>query len=343
MQPYEREFFIYRVINGFLRCGAGCGETFNIFESDSKQKYVLSELYVNSYRKALQLGCYEEDEILDLLLEYDLWDEQKETKLKGLPKQIDDMKVRMLENAFKSKTREGIRHHVRLAQQQIQDLAQQKHFYYQYTCEGYADYCVLSYFVETSCFDEQNKICDWNIHSLDKFVSLYQQDFLSDDAIREISKTNEWSRIWAVSRDASLLFDRQPHEFTSNQISLILWSKTYDSCQESTECPPEKVIDDNDLFDGWLIKQRRKRETDTKQDFGKSSVNLPDSDEVFIPVETESDREEVDNMNDPLVRSIKRQRFKQIEEQGSVQHGDLSDVRRDIQMEANKQQVSTHR
>lgn len=340
MQPYEREFFIYRVINGYLRVKAGDEKDFGIFESDCNQKYILSELYVNSYKKARQLGCYDDDEILDIMLEYGLWDENKEARLKGFPKQLDDMKIKMLESAFKSRTREGIRKHLRKAEQQYEDLAREKHEYYDYTCTGYSDYCVLSRFIETSCFDEENKKCDWNKYSLTKFISLYQENFLNDTVIREISKTDDWRRIWAVSRDATLLFGRQPHEFTGNQTSLILWSRTYDSCHESMETPPDKVIEDDDLFDGWLIKQRRKRETETKQEFGQDSMNLPDADEVFVPVETQSDIEEIDNMNDPIVRSVKRQRFKQIEESGTVHHGDLHDVRRDVQMEANRQQTS---
>tara|TARA_R100000808_G_scaffold19731_1_gene42750 strand:- start:15878 stop:16909 length:1032 start_codon:yes stop_codon:yes gene_type:complete len=343
MQPYEREFFIYRIINGYLRIKEDDGEIFNIFESDSKKKYMLSELYVESYKKARELGSYEEDETLDIMLEYGLWDELKESKLKGLPKEIEDMKVRMLENAFKSRTREGIREHVRRAEKQLELLARQKHDLYEYTCAGYANYCVLSKFVETSCFDEENNKCDWNEHSLSEFMSLYQHATIDDKLIRKLSQTEEWRRIWAVSRDATLLFGRQPHEFTNNQTSLILWSRTYDSCHESMETPPEKIINDDDLFDGWLIKQRRKREQDTRKEFGEDAMNLPDADEVFIPVETQSDVEEINNMNDPLVRSVKRQRFKQIEDQGSVHHGDLKDVRRDIQLEANRQQVNAYR
>ena len=343
MQPYEREFFIYRIINGHLRCKAEDGKSFNIFESDAKHKYILSELYVDSYKKARELVCYDDEEILYMTTSLGLWDDFKESRLKGLPKQLDDMKVRMLDNAFKSKTREGIREHLRKAERQLEALAREKNNYYEYTCAGYADYCTLSYFIETSCFDDEKKKCDWNVYSLGDFISYYQQDFLTDNAIREISKTEEWRRIWAVSRDASSLFGKQPHEFTDNQAALVLWSRTYDSCHESTEAPPEKVIEDNDLFDGWLVKQRRKRERETKQDFGQDSMNLPEADEVFIPVETRSDIEEINEMNDPVVKSIKKQRLEQIEEEGSVHHGSLRDVRRDIQLEANQKQVQAYR
>ena len=80
MQPYEREFFIYRIINGYFRFKAKDGKSFNIFEPDARYKYILSELYVNSYKKARELGCYDDEEMLYMNTSLGLWDDFKESR-----------------------------------------------------------------------------------------------------------------------------------------------------------------------------------------------------------------------------------------------------------------------
>ena len=61
------------------------------------------------------------------------------------------------------------------------------------------------------------------------------------------------------------LFNRPSVELTKDQLSLSSYSTLYDNVYESHECPNEKIIDDDDCLDGWLIQQRRKSEKDRKQ------------------------------------------------------------------------------
>ena len=42
--------------------------------------------------------------------------------------------------------------------------------------------------------------------------------------------------------------------------NIVMWSQLYDNVQESMDAPTKDVIKDDDLLDGWLIVQGKKRE-----------------------------------------------------------------------------------
>ena len=86
-------------------------------------------------------------------------------------------------------------------------------------------------------------------------------------------------------------------------------------------------IKDNDLLDGWLIKQRKEREQQKREK--EAEKYDMDADEVFIPAHTNEDISNIQDLNDPTTKAIARSRHQQISEQESVDHANLRDVKRD--------------
>ena len=68
-----------------------------------------------------------------------------------------------------------------------------------------------------------------------------------------------------------------------------------------------------------------------------------DADEVFIPAHTNEDISNIQDLNDPTTKAIARSRHQQISEQESVDHANLRDVKRDLMMQANEQQINRSR
>ena len=114
----------------------------------------------------------------------------------------------------------------------------------------------------------------------------------------------------------------------------------YDNAYQSMDCPSDEVFENDDMFDGWLIDQRRKRETDQKQKQVDTLNKIPDSaQEVFVFAPTKEDAEKVYNLNDATARNKIKQRQQTIERLGEVEAQHLPDT----QMELRNQQMEEYK
>ena len=77
-----------------------------------------------------------------------LWTDRDDDKVKGLPKEIEDIKVKMFESLLQTKTRESLRKHLRRAEKQLDEILERKYSYDPYTCEGYSTYCKNIWIIE---------------------------------------------------------------------------------------------------------------------------------------------------------------------------------------------------
>tara|TARA_A100001201_G_scaffold132629_1_gene119295 strand:- start:739 stop:1089 length:351 start_codon:yes stop_codon:yes gene_type:complete len=114
----------------------------------------------------------------------------------------------------------------------------------------------------------------------------------------------------------------------------------YDSIYESMETPSDEIIEDDYAIDGWFIAQRRKRDDDRKSSGGN---NLPDAAEVFIPVGSNKEAARVYDMNTQEGKNILKSQSKDIKEKGNVKESELSHVKQDLAMKANRQLMERYR
>ena len=114
-----------------------------------------------------------------------------------------------------------------------------------------------------------------------------------------------------------------------------------DAIGESPNSPGESVIEDDDLVDGWLIKQRREKETADGQKGAENlfSDKVANSGEIFIVTGNEEDDvDRVNKLNDPISVQAKKSRFNVLKKEGgAVDEADLPDVRQDLKMQGHRQ------
>ena len=114
----------------------------------------------------------------------------------------------------------------------------------------------------------------------------------------------------------------------------------YDNAYQSMECPPDNVFEDDDMFDGWLIDQRRKRDKEQKQKQVDTMKNVSDkAQEVFLFAPTREDADKVYDLNDPDARIKLRQRQNVIDQRGEGEAQDLPDT----QLELRQQQMEEYK
>ena len=113
----------------------------------------------------------------------------------------------------------------------------------------------------------------------------------------------------------------------------------YDNVYESTECPPEEVINDDDVLDGWFIKQRKdreeaKQEKSTDHHFGNHKGK--GRQELFVMARNQDEVNAIFNQNDASAKNILQTRKQVIQNADGkeVKEQEMPDVRRDLQMQA---------
>lgn len=341
MEPYKRDFFVARIRAGYVPVKMG-GNRFEIYQPDLDTALRSQEIYIEAYDKAEDEGLLTDDEIIDWLVKQGIWDEEEENNYnKIVPEHIEYWKIELFNAALKSNTRRQIRKYLKAAKEEYERLHNIRHFYDYVTVDGYANY-VRSMYVLSHSTKLNGDPVDWSQHDLGKLMGRYHQELLSPEDVRELARTMPWTGLWSVLKTSGNIFGSGP--LTVEQQSLISWSTMYDRIHEAPDCPSDSVIDDDDMLDGWLLVQKRKREADRKQAEIEEHVNpkMKNADEIYMVAETAADAQKINMLNPEHVKKIKRQRMQQVKDQGRVRQQEFKDIqqKRSMQMQqAFSQQV----
>jgi hypothetical protein len=286
-----------------------------------------SEIYIQEYERGLDEELLDDDDIYNLLVHNNLWTESKEKELeKIVPGHIEHWKIELYKNVLKTNTRITIRKYLEAAKTEYGRLYNTRHSFDHMTGAGYASY-VKNMYIISCCARYKNKRVDWDTIDINKVMNIYHGSLLDSDTLRMLARSQPWSGMWSTLKTNGHIFENT--NLTTEQQSLISWSTMYDRIYESPDCPPEEVLEDYDMLDGWLLIQKRQRETDKRKHELESSLNkkVGNADDIFLIAETQEDAVKIDLLNDERAVRVKRQRFKEIQEKGSVAEQQLSDVK----------------
>ena len=342
MEPYEREFYISRICAGYLKYKIDSELSIYIHPLTLDQQYDANEVFLEAYNEALMNDMMTEEECIDMLTSYGLWDDEKEESLEKLVKDIEELKVQLYNSYFKRELKITVRKGINRAKNKLSSLIEEKSSYDFLTCRGYAIFCRYFWMLENATKYPDGTPYDWKHVDLAKMLAFYHQQQISDEDLREISKTEPWRSTWSSAKKNGSIFHKSGVELTQDQKSLLAWSSMYDNIFESPECPPDDVIQDDDALDGWLIVQRRKREEDQKRSAAENIIGnskISNADEVFIMTDPSSAKD-VNQLNDPIARANQKSRLKELRSRekagkGMTKHSKLKDVKQRVQMEAN--------
>lgn len=289
------------------------------------------------YEDCVLEGVLTQEDISDLLLAKGWWSEELEGELKGRTTKVEDMKVDYYRNFFSDARREFIKKHLEREIQESLSLLEKKSYLFDKTCEYVRDYSKVVFLIERSSYIDNTEPIDESVNILNLAIK-YTGNQLTDSEIRGIAKSAEWRNLWGCSKSTRDLFGRSVSELTSEQVSLVSWSRFYDNINESMDRPNDKVIQDDFALDGWAIEQSRKREEEQKKQDAEKLMpkNMGNAGEVFLPFKNEKEKEDILSLNDGYGKAVLKSKYKDLKKHGSRKESELSHVRQEIQMEANK-------
>lgn len=325
------------------------GRTYWVLPPTPEDRYLAAEAYEDALQEAEEQGLMTGEEALDALRRNRLWTDEDQAQLDGLARDIENLKVDLFRQALNTHEAEMGRRALARAREVHSSLLCRRHSNDHQTAPGFAS-LVKARHLMGRCLAGADGVRVWSgdeylddsTSLLDKAVAAHGRLKLTEPQARELARTEPWRSIWACRHSEGSVFGVPSAHLTDDQRSLTVWSRLYDNAHEDPECPPEDVVADDDLFDGWMILRRRERDAEVKKkraEAGLTNRKIAESGEVFVAnaapgaafaTHSRADLEAIESLNDTQAAGIKRERMAAIRRQGSVQEANMPDSKRDI-------------
>lgn len=334
MDHHEKQRIVYRLLAGFYRFNIN-GKVYYVRNPAPSILYEAEEVYHEILSDAQFKDCYTLKDIQKLLINQGLWSLEEEEKLKTLATTIDNTKVELYNTIYQPKRHQDAGKKLKELKKKQDTLLQTKHMFDHVTIESYAEIAKLDFIYSRCILDQDKDIIKYPDASLVQLIINHvRQQFLTVGAIREIARTDPWGMYWNTHKTGAF----RKINLTDEHRVLMLYSQMYDNVKGSPDCPPEMVIHNDDLLDGWMIDAKRRAESERgknknyKQGYKKGPQldDKPGNLEIFVPVQNQKQAQEIYEQNELTSRLVVKQRQAVIKQRGEVKETDLPDVKSEI-------------
>jgi hypothetical protein len=335
--------YISRILSGFYIFLYN-NKQYKLIYPDISIKYE-AELYAyEEYEKNKFNDWITEDSIVDTLVTMGVWQYGGDDNLKNLEKQIEDLKVDLYKNFLNPSKIKSIRRTLLNTKGAYNKLFDTRHSLYQYTTNGYAQLLKNNYILVYSLYDNNNHRIFDSIETADSTLLNSLSNIIASNTIdisifRTIARSDIWKNYWCANQQS--MFDKSTINWTDEQKTLVVLTKMYDSAHEHPECPPDCVFEDDDLFDGWMVVQKRENERIRNKNRTEKMLegkNLNKAGEVFIKANSQEEAQNIYGLNDSTSRNIIKERNTAIFSSDTLlKESDLPDVKRNLVVQSNEQ------
>jgi len=332
---YEKT--LNRIIQGRLRFSRD-GLVLFIEEPSNDLIEESYDIYDSTYKEAYFKGVFLKEELKELLFYNGLWSPEDDKNAEKTQEQIEELKLQAFRSFYKPKELRGIKANIRALELEYMKLKSKIHQLDHISCEGVALFAKSVWILSKTINHVNNEPYDYKKFSLNFFLSYYNDNQLTEETYRYIARNYPFRGMWICSKNGINLFNASCAEYTKDQRTLCSYSTMYDNVYESTDCPSEDVINDDDCLDGWFISQRKKYEKDKQKQQAEDLISNPkikNSQEIFVMTNSEEEAKEIYSLNNDYVRNIIQERQQEIKSStGNLSHKDLPDVRQERMMNA---------
>jgi hypothetical protein len=341
MEFYEREYFVLKILSGLHRVSVG-GRFFCVKSNTIEDKYRASEIYRNIILSKPD-DIYDEETIEDYLIENGYWSNSLAQRLKTVEKEIENTLVLLFQNRTNKSIQKRNRPKLAEYREERMELLGKRHGHDDRTIEYVATLAKQKFLVGSALYENDKKYWssydDWNKPDdlLEKIVNQLNKETIPYNTYRELARTEPWRGIWVAKKSGCPIFPFPAYELTEGQQLLISWSVRYENLYQHPECPPDSVIEDDDLLDGWYIVQSRKdKEEKNEGVLGKvKNQSIRNSHQVFIKADNQDEIDEILDLNKGLSKAEVKRMDKELEEKGELNEHEFSDFKKRREMMAN--------
>ncbi len=331
---YEK--VLNRIIQGRLRIKLGDLVLF-VYEPSADIIEESFDIYEDMRKMAYFSGVMTKGEVIELLVENDLWTPLDDKEADKIEKSIEDLKVEAYNSFLDKKVLRSIKRRIKSLESVLYKTRFKKVQFDHVTCEGVASLTRSAWMIEKSTITAEGKPYGIGEVSVQRVMEKYNSGGIPQAAFRSIARSNPFRAMWSTSKDS--LFGVSSTLLDNNQLALVSYAQMYDSVYDNPESPVSGIIEDDTCLDGWFISQRRKREQQQKENQVNDQIKnekIANSQEVFIMAKNKEHAEDIYSINSDRGRQIIKGRQDQLanEKGGLVKVGELSDVKQGLQMDA---------
>jgi len=348
MDQRHLNLYLSRILSGF----------YTFLYKDKKYKIVYPDISVKYEADLFAEAEYEsnkfndwihDDEIIYVLIDMGVWSIDGDTRLKNLEKQIEDIKVDLYKNFLNPTKIKSLRKTLDNYKRNYSKLYEARHSLDHITASGYSNLLKSQYILIHSVYDaNDNKIFN-NLDNIDnnqlnEIANIIAQNSIDISTFRFLARSDIWKNYWSANKEN--LFDKATINWTDEQRTLVVLTKMYDSAQEHPECPPDNVFEDDDIFDGWMILQKRENEKNkTKNRTDKMlDKKLNKAQEVYLMANSKEEAQNIYGLNDAQSLGILKERNQVIlNSNKELTEAQLPDVQRNLVVENNKKFMESRR
>lgn len=345
MELSEKEFLLHRIFSGTTRIEVG-DELYVINRPTITDRYKAEEVYNSTIKSNRYEEWYTKTKILKMLEMEGIFSSKDNEKLKKLEKDIEELKFQLFKSLLNVEKVKFIRSSLQKVRTFLSNLNSTKHSLDYLTLEGYAS-LKKSQYLASRCLSYENGEMVFSDEYMaqagrliENIIIAISSNQIEHNEIREMSRSEPWRSYWGSNKTD--VFGIPAIGLTDEQRSLILYSRMYDGAYEHPECPDEKVVADDDMFDGWMIFQKRSREKKKTQKQVDSVLGPKqrEAEEIFIPSSKEHSKN-IDDLNTADAAFKRRQRDSVIKKRKkNIKDSHFPDRRAQIVTQANREFAS---
>lgn len=292
------------------------GKVYKINRNPQWETVYLAEQYKEKIAKKEKYNNWlSEREAFSFLVRNGVLDQDYEAQLKDINNAIDTAKKTLYQSRSNEKATQTARRKLKGLKSLHMDLYSKIHSLDYITFKHYIDHAYDLFLLFHSIKPKPD------FYILERINDILRSTGPTIDDIRYTSRTEPWRSYWLANRPTPFKYDVLNQE----QISLVLYSRMYDSIYENPECPEESVIEDDDMLDGWMILNREKAERERlTSEMEKKNPKLRNATEVFIPAKNSEQVENISKLNSDVARAKKIAREQVIKNVGEVSDRDFA-------------------
>lgn len=325
MQLNEKNRLVLRIINGYTPCKVG-----SLYYVGIPPVVVLQQaslLYDDIMSRYRFEGWLTQDEAKEKLIGAGVIPSDVDKQLTDIEKALESFKKQLFTNftIVNDRYRQGKKIIADFETKRAELIG--KMHYLDAACLETLAASECGYFIAqyTQCDSNFQRLWEGPIQHLllRKIQAEYQKQWIGVKEYRELARTDPWRSYWNSQKNGAF------RVIGEEQQNLIMYSRMYDNAYKHMECPSDFVINDDDLFDGWLLHQREKAAGDKAE--SPVLKSNPDAQELYIMVKNQEEANQVLDLNSADTKNIIKEREMVIKKVGEIHDMALPDNKREIE------------
>lgn len=327
MEYIERQYYLSKILKDTYNFKL-FGTKFHIGKPTLSIACDAEEVYMRTYKKSIQKQLFNENSIKTFLFDNDFWSEANEERLNLLNESIPTYLKSIFHNREKPKDLEFWRNQLGAARSELSQLNNKLNIFYHLTIE-----CVSRMAQRRFILYNVMKPKNSAPKVLDTILNKLSSHYLKESIIREVARTDPWLSVYNFSKYTSKPFSFNPFCLNDNQRAFLMWHEIYTNTLKNSELPSASILQDDDIFDGWILVTREKHqvEQDRKDVQSMLDPRIAKHEDIFILAQNSEQARKIDNMNSLQAKMNKKMKLDLVKKHGIVKEIDMPDTQLKLQ------------